>query len=130
MLITEERLILTIRIVGATEPDRIYNSVSVDLDGFGCSYRPNMANKCGCIVGEALIELGVPAEVLQRLDDSRASTAWTEETAVRLLTPYLELQALKSPWVFCVQQQQDQRQTWGQAIILADQQAAEEGWLR
>lgn len=123
-MITLSRLIDVIRQIAATEPNFIYN-------GAVCSYTPNSRNRCGCIVGEALVLLGVPYEILTMLDADAARyipTQWAATATKAVLAGLLTAEALDSEWVACVQRLQDSGQSWGDAIAHADLVGAANGW--
>lgn len=126
-MITESQLIERIRIVAATEPDFVYQCAGA------CNYLPNQHNCCGCIVGEALIDLGVDRSLLQVLDDwapQGIAVSWGSNPVLSLFNGILEPKALVSPWVRRVQAAQDDYQTWGEAIRNADECADDLGWVK
>ncbi len=125
-MIDESQLIEAVRYVKATEPDRIYHGGRT-----GCTYLPNARtdSTCGCLIGEALVHrLGVPAELLERIDDaqSRGGLAyWGGPVVIEVLAGWLTPEALRSRWVQAVQQRQDNGATWAEAVEWADAEAVE-----
>src|SRR5688500_4678844 len=122
-MIDEAQLIEAIRYVAATEPDRIYAVADPHGHSLACNYRPNQNNPCGCIVGEALAFLGVPAELLAELDLLQQRTvpaAWRAPALASVLDDRLTTAALKSGWVALVQAGQDTGLRWADAVRAAD----------
>lgn len=129
-MITEAQLIERIRIVAATEPDFVY-----DNNRGSCTYLPSGNVTCGCLVGEALLDLGIDRGLLQIVDDwaeQGISVNWGSDPLVDLLGKETQFEhaALVSPWVKQAQIAQDGDQSWGEAIVTADRVAAENGWGR
>lgn len=128
-------LIEKIRIVAATDPDTIYQT---DGNRSRCNYLPNGRNPCGCIIGEALLDAGVPEDKLAELDRAMlpdddgqlAAAGWGDDGALRILDGLLTHEALTSPWVMFVQEMQDQSVPWAQAVLRADYQAVLHGWVK
>lgn len=131
-MIEESALIRQIRTVTATQPDFVYNNTpDTALAGIAyrrLSYRPNENNRCGCGVGEALIELGVPAEVLQELDRCPQPTGWAAPAAQRALQDWVTREGLVSAWVQAFQEYQDMGLSWSEATGRADTLAQKCGW--
>jgi hypothetical protein len=134
-MITESELIGEVRQQAHAEPARVYKKFGVAA---ACLYRPGTTNPlCGCIVGEALSALGVPEEVLRRLDgaDTRwdptfgSPVGWGADEATGILGEYLAAEAIGSPWVIEVQGNQDQGMTWEDAVEAADVAARRHGWV-
>lgn len=107
-----------VRIIGRDDPERIEPSEYVTLDDADGSYH------CCCIIGHALVELGVPKQSLY----------WTSD-AVHCLTRFIDgawagcevaLRGASAPWgetfewLRRVQLGQDQGLWWGAAIDYAD----------
>jgi len=132
--VTLAQLVEKIRIVAATEPDRVYVA---DPDVPECNYRPNKFNSCGCIVGEGLAEAGVPVSVLAELDAGSAEplgdqtgVGWGDPQCKQILARYVTSRALNSKWVRYVQSAQDAHLPWGDAVREADRQSAMHEWAR
>jgi hypothetical protein len=125
-------LIEKVRIVAATDPDLIYQN---DEGRRLCNYLPNANNRCGCIVGEALAEAGLPREKLAELDAAMlappglAGGGWGDAAALRILDGLVTHQALTSPWLAFVQEMQDDGEPWADAVRRADNQALVNGWV-
>lgn len=129
-MIGRVQLIEGIRVVAATEPSYIYHG-----GAGGCTYRPNRHNRCGCLVGEALAEAGVPLEKLIELDNApfahlpgTSPVGWGDPECRRILHGLVTEAALASNWIIYVQSCQDDEYTWGDAVREADEQARSRGW--
>lgn len=125
-MITLSQLIERIRIVAATEPDFVYPPIV-------CTYLPNEMAHCGCIVGEALADLGVDRALLQIIDHLAPQgipVNWAARPVIAVLGDVVERDALLSLWVSRVQNLQDEGVSWGDAIKTADLDAAMNGWVR
>ncbi len=134
-MIDESDLIGEVRQQAHAEPARVYKKGGVVG---ACLYRPGPTNpQCGCIVGEALTQLGVPAEALARMDGADpdwvptfgSATGWADDEALVILGGHLTAEAIQSPWVSEVQAGQDRGMTWEQAVATADGEAREHGWV-
>jgi hypothetical protein len=134
-MISLSLLIEKIRIVAAAEPYTVYRT-----DGMRsrCNYLPNGRNTCGCIIGEALLDAGVPKDKLDELDRAMlpgddgplwVATGWGDEGALRILQGLLTHEALTSAWVAFVQEMQDGNTPWAEAVRQADTQAVLNGWV-
>lgn len=127
-MITQSQLIEAVRCIAGTKPDYIYRASSGR-----CTYRPNINNPdCGCIVGEALLHLGVPVKRLERIDQRCVDydpVAWGTTGPKAILADLFEPDALDSRWVASVQFYQDQGHPWAAAIRRADEKAAAKGWV-
>lgn len=124
-------LIERVRVVASADPDRVYRG---GPRGW-CSYRPNGNNLCGCLIGEALADAGVPVEKLDELDNAPAlagvtgeSVGWGDPTCRRILAGLVTSEALSSDWVTYVQSCQDDEYTWADAVREADDEAGRRGW--
>jgi hypothetical protein len=134
-MINESELIGEVRQQAHAEPGRVYKRTGV---AGACLYRPGTPNPvCGCIVGEALAQLGVPDEVLARLDGadpgwevtSGSPVGWTADEALGILGEHLTTEAIMSPWVAEVQAGQDRGMTWEDAVTAADAEGPAQGWV-
>lgn len=132
-MIGQPLLIEKVRIVAATDPDLIYQN---DEGQRLCNYLPNARNRCGCIVGEALVEAGLPREKLAELDAAMVTAdpwspgvSWGDEAARQILDGLVSHQALTSPWIAYVQEMQDDGKPWAEAVRQADNQALVNGWV-
>jgi hypothetical protein len=128
-VITRSQLIEAIRYIADTDPDYIY----AHMDVLTCTYLPSQGNRCGCLIGEALLYLGVPRALLEQRDQrARAGVgmAWGTENTALVLQAVVERDALFSQWLQHVQQRQDQGWPWFQTVLRADEKAKAEGWVR
>lgn len=119
-MITLKQLIEAIRQVAATEPDFVYSSGG---DQRTCEYTPNDRNRCGCIVGEALVLLGVAPKRLHNLDmlGYVDNVTWGAPRTVAELSDLVTAEALTSSWVRLVQEYQDNGSDWAGAVNRADE---------
>ncbi len=127
-MITQPQLIEAVRYVADTEPEFVYTREGV----WTCTYRPSSPNHCGCIVGEALVHLGVPVALLEQLDQrayTYSDAAWGAAGTALILQAVVAPEALFSKWVKQVQYYQDQGRSWGMAVRMADEKAEAEGWV-
>lgn len=125
-------LIEKVRIVAATDPDLIYQN---DEGRRLCNYLPNANNRCGCIIGEGLVEAGLPREKLAELDAAMADpigvsgVSWGDAATLQILDGLVTHQALTSAWIAFVQEMQDDGKPWAEAVRQADNQALVSGWV-
>ncbi len=119
-MITLKQLIEAIRQVAATEPDFVYDN---NDDQSSCDYTPNARNRCGCIVGEALMLLGVSRERLRAVDllGWNTNVSWGMAVIIDELEDLVAPEALNSSWVRQVQSAQDDGHSWGDAVADADE---------
>lgn len=128
-MITRAQLIEWIRKVAATEPDFVYDT---NQGRQSCTYLSNCYNAGGCIVGEALANLGLPHQLLQALDAlgrQGINVAWGAQDTVELLTGHVEPLALTSEWVMHVQVMQDGEYAWADAVREADEEGRRQDWV-
>lgn len=118
MTITEIEVETEIRRLAKENPDNIYYRDS-DL----CYYtRGNCLNgSVGCIVGQALMNLGVPKGLLAK-EDQDDETIGAASLLHRLAVKPSGRQNF-SDWLVFVQMEQDFGGKWGQAVASADREA-------
>lgn len=117
-LITEEQLQDAIRAQAAEMPDFRYTT---DSGSMTCYYYADDNNPRGCIVGAALVSLGVPTAILPDL------VGWAGHlTNRRFLADLLTEEAITSQWVQVVQWAQDRGKTWGEAVAAAEDPDSEQ----
>ncbi|MFF0498493.1 hypothetical protein ACFYU5_18960 [Nocardia aobensis] len=112
-------IIAEIRRIAAESPDYVYKPVvKPNSLGIGtCEYVERSADGelvGSCIVGRALVNLGVPPEVLTFTDDFTP-------TAFGLLADLdFDVRGAEIKWIQRVQSGQDQKMSWGDAVARAD----------
>jgi hypothetical protein len=115
-MILEQDLVEAVREQAKMYPDRVYQSGPAGV----CTYLAGEHNPdFGCIVGEALLWLGVPRELITEMN---TCGGW-EHKADRIrptLGNLVAEAALRSTWVAQVQQYQDEGETWAKAVRMAD----------
>lgn len=127
-MFTVEDIVTEVRRLAAAEPHFVYGDQPgapgphEDCGYAGC--RPYTTEGRPCIVGQALINLGVDREALaDKVMPASALAIWLAERG------YLDHQGGypttttgRRPWQWldCVQGQQDQRYSWGKAVRDAD----------
>lgn len=121
--ITIENVVAEVRKLASEQPDFNYMSQSPDQSDTGCSYLGaviGVEGGQGCIVGQALTRLGVPAVVLREHEGSGARhvIAALRETAGAYMT---EAEHVLAYWLGNVQAHQDRGDPWAEAVALADE---------
>lgn len=120
-------VVKTVREIARENPDRIYRARTM------CSYVTSDDNPGeGCLVGQALMWLGVPREFLACLEDSDPDHTGIHHLLMSdCFTDYLRYD-LDDPtdntytsWLKDVQSFQDIGYKWNQAVELADRKKAE-----
>lgn len=112
-------IIAEIRRIAAESPDYVYkpvvkpNSLSLET----CEYVERSADGelvGSCIVGRALVNLGVPPEVLTFTSD------YTPTAFGLLADPDGDGEGTEIIWIQRVQSGQDEKMSWGDAVARAD----------
>lgn len=115
--ITAEQVWEEIEKLAAESPDYVYPRAERPLDlpeddpWLTCRYvhhAEDGSKTGGCIVGQALIRLGVPVERLEKLEGRPASLV--------LSALSIDRTNARAEMVQIVQQKQDQGATWGEAV--------------
>lgn len=108
MTITAKDIENEVREIAAAHPDYIYDDFDEEQR---CRYINN--GKGSCIVGKALVNLGINPEEIIRLEGSPANLAVSE-----LVDPGEEASLY---WLDYVQSEQDNEIPWGEAVLIADE---------
>ena len=118
MAFTVADVIEQVRALAAERPEFVYRSTSTDDgDHPSCSYVTG-ADGQGCIIGQALMRLGVEEERLADLEDSIPGGMGADTLLFRLLgRGYAEGEM----WISAVQASQDTGIPWGKAVKIADE---------
>jgi len=106
-----------IRSLATAQPHHVYVPPVKNLGGPTCWYVHNSSDGLvgGCIVGQALLAVDVPAEDLHEYDLGDGANG---SQVVRRYTGNLTVE--QQQWIDSVQQQQDSGKTWGEAVEHAD----------
>jgi hypothetical protein len=114
-VILEQDLVEAVREQAKMYPDRVYQAGPAGV----CTYLPSEHNPdFGCIVGEALLWLGVPRELVTEMNTSGGWARRADRIRPTLGNLVAEA-ALRSTWVAQVQQYQDEGKTWAEAVRMA-----------
>lgn len=115
MTVTATQVADKVREIGTREPDVNYHDLYQEIthsDDVVCQYVLNAGP--GCIVGKALIELGVEIEDLQVLDSSNHGGGTAAKDIPESIIEWDSLDA--RAFIQDVQESQDGGDTWGEAI--------------
>lgn len=116
MTITMTGVIREIRRIASEQPEHVYRPpVACRI---GCSYVDSAnAPGTGCIVGQAVIALGLPVERLAEWENGH------DETSSTIMLPAMDIGGSRAElrWIRRVQSEQDQGKAWGEAVAIADQ---------
>lgn len=107
-LVPERDIVAAIRALAAENPNYVYEPDSSDG---ACRNLPSMSQP-GCIVGQALLKVGVPWEVLKPYDTAAYS-------GIRPILGFSG-ESVAANWIRKVQYQQDDQKTWSVAVANAD----------
>lgn len=123
MNITVEDVEREVRNLAMREPDFIYTAQ--DVSSSACGYVGKVIGSAegrGCIIGQALQNLGVSKETL--LDFEKKTSDLRVDSGVYTLLPYLKIGGYGDhSWLVKVQSHQDFGRPWGLAVELADDSA-------
>lgn len=101
----------------ATErPNHVYDSNG------GCSYVGTETGQVGgegCIVGQALMRLGVPEEALREWENGTTSSTTFSDLVTEMETLTFDEDPLAVKFIREVQRNQDFQRTWGQSVSRA-----------
>lgn len=86
----------------------------------GCSYLTGSEGK-GCIVGQALVNLGVSTEFLAEAEGEHALRVLHRLGLVESDSQFEAEQSVEALWVLEVQSNQDLHRAWADAVRLADE---------
>jgi hypothetical protein len=121
-MITTEQVVNEIRRLAAEQPDFVYVN-PVDPENTDCLYVHNWGNEDGlpvvggCIAGQALMNLGVPASTLHDVEFTSVSGILPR---VGVKVDIVSDRNLLT-WMDDVQSKQDIKNPWGLAVKAADQ---------
>lgn len=112
MKITLEQIQGAVRGIAAENPGHRYVPPAVNGDGdVQCVYLDPDTREGSCIIGHALLKLGVDADTLEQFDIGYLTAldlpVWGDERA--------------RVWADCVQSYQDTGTPWGEAVKAADE---------
>lgn len=113
---TVDDVMAQVRALAAERPDYVYRPVA---PGALCSYVTGQDGQ-GCIVGQALMRLGVPKERLAASEADEGTAVPADELLQDLLD--LDTAAMATNevgWIMSVQTGQDSGETWGKAVAYA-----------
>lgn len=118
MIITSAQVVAEVRSLAAESPRFVYMTPD-DGAGAACKYvqYDDEGNLAGCIVGQALLRLGLPAAEVQEYEGNPASTV-----VYRLASSTDEDLA----WLDHVQEHQDSKNPWGESVEYADVEGDED----
>jgi hypothetical protein len=113
----------SMRALASADPDRVYGRIGGGSDGCSnvdSSDRPGT----GCIVGEALIGLGVSREILAAMEactygEYPAGVSGTDSTSI-LTWLWIRVPKIVADWIRHAQSAQDTGSSWARAIERAD----------
>lgn len=111
---TAEDVVAQVRNLAAERPGYVYSPGEYE----SCSYVTGEDGQ-GCIIGQAVQRLGVPAELLEALEDKAAGGLGVKS----LLSTLLGDEEAFSPagsWLASVQARQDASAPWGAAVATTD----------
>jgi hypothetical protein len=110
-----DALVTKVRKLGLARPHTVY------LSDAGCNYADGNCSDgtTGCLLGQALLELGYSAGQLRRLDEMPISSVAIVLEAL-LKTDNLPVDKVR--WLRRVQDAQDVEVAWGEAVRAADQE--------
>lgn len=118
MTIKVSELAAKVKEIGEANPDVVYQDIEEELTGNAestCQYQLN--GTPACIVGQALSELGVDIETLQRFDNWLGNGSEAIDTVVRDLPQIFECDSLDALYYTRdAQCNQDAGETWGEAV--------------
>jgi hypothetical protein len=118
MTFSAEDVVAQVRALAQEWPEHVYEPPAGPVDsGNRCSYLVG-SDGHGCIVGQALLRLGVNPDALSRVEGQEAATAVSEVAHLDASNDWPELD-----WLNHVQEAQDERKPWGVAVAAADEQA-------
>lgn len=86
----------------------------------GCSYLTG-ADGAGCIVGQALANLGVTTEFLTDVEGEHALRVFHRLGLIESDSQFDSGQSVEALWVLEVQSNQDLQRAWGDAVLGADE---------
>lgn len=115
MTVTATQVADKVKEIGTREPDMRYHDLYQEItqsDDVVCQYVLNAGP--GCIVGKALIELGVEIEVLQELDNANHGGGTAAGSIPDTIIERDSFDAMA--YIQTVQANQDWGDTWGEAI--------------
>lgn len=116
-----------VRRLAEAAPDFVYRPEGYDedtdyLSGGSCSYLTGLDGK-GCIVGQALSNLGVDDFTLTDVEYQHALHALARVGVIEHSDQFNEDSPLpvEALWILSVQENQDAANTWGEAVARADE---------
>jgi hypothetical protein len=122
--ITVSDVINQVRLLANQNPDFVYRPSYERTGHEGCSYVTGSEGK-GCIVGQALANLGVERSVLASVEGEHAVGALVAVGIVRSEDPHHasrgDAWSPEEKWLMAVQRQQDDSKPWSEAVARADQ---------
>lgn len=129
MLVTAEALAQQVREVAQRSPD-----TQLSGDGRSCRYFNSDNTPC-CIVGHALVNMGITAELSQAMIDDNWEFEFNTKQIFHLFKTFSQLFDAPSEteplphvydWLRLVQKQQDGAASWAHAVAYADRWAFHE----
>lgn len=133
-LLDADKFEAAVREVVEANPHKVY-SMGTRTDrayyGLQCAYVHVEKGELvgGCVLGTALVHMGVPVETVAELDVIRDDTT-TESTGAEAVLPRFELSEDTIMWAQDLQGAQDNSSAWGEALAHADRRRAERNQRR
>ncbi|WP_280350411.1 hypothetical protein [Nocardia abscessus] len=116
MKIDVKAFVAAVRKRAADNPDKVYQPVEMDEGGESCVYveRDHETGELvgSCLIGCALVDIGVPAERLDYVQMSFSTLNSVAEFGIPVTV---------ADWAQGAQIEQDRGTTWGESVKIADE---------